>query len=59
MRSLERRDSVAQDVLGLGAALGPFRPGFAEQLLNAPRFALEMTLGLAALGERAVLVLRW
>ena len=38
-------------VLALGAALGPFRPGFADQLANAPRFSLEMILGLAALGS--------
>ena len=36
-------------VLALGAALGPFRPEFAGQLLQVPRFLLEMVLGLAAL----------
>ena len=37
-------------VLALGAALGPFRPGFADQLLTVPRFSLEMLFGVAALG---------
>ena len=37
-------------VLTLAAALGPFRPGFADQLLSVPRFALEMLLGALALG---------
>lgn len=36
-------------VLALGAALGPFRPGFAADL-GVSRFTLEMVLGLAALG---------
>ena len=35
--------------LVLGAMLGPFRPGFSADLLGAPRFAVEMLLGLGAL----------
>jgi hypothetical protein len=45
-------------VLGLGVLLGPFRPGFGAELLEAPRFSLEMILGLAALGCFLVLSLR-
>lgn len=44
-------------VLALGAALGPFRPGFADQFLSAPRFSLEMLLGIAALGSFLVVAL--
>ncbi len=36
-------------VFSLGATLGPFRPGFAQQLVTVPHFTLEMVLGLAAL----------
>ena len=36
-------------VLALGSLLGPFRPGFASQLVEVPRFSFEMVLGLAAL----------
>lgn len=35
-------------VLVATAWLGPFRTGFADQLVQTPRFALEMALGIAA-----------
>ena len=35
-------------VLTLGAALGPFRAGFADQLVGSARFALEMLMGFGA-----------
>ena len=38
--------------------LGPFRPGFSEQLLGYPRFALDMLLGVAAIGVTGVLLFR-
>lgn len=37
-------------VLVLAAITGPFRPGFGEQLLSAPRFALESALALGLVG---------
>lgn len=35
-------------VLTLGAAIAPFRPGYDSQLLDSPRFMLEMLMGLGA-----------
>ena len=36
-------------VAALMVALGPFRPGFVDQLAAVPRFAIEMLMGFAAL----------
>ena len=36
-------------VVTLMALLGPYRPGFADQLVTHPRFAFEMLLGIGAL----------
>ena len=37
-------------VLVMMVALGSFRPGFGEQLVDYPRFLIEMMVGAAAIG---------
>lgn len=38
--------------------VGPFRPGFMEQLLTVPRFSLEMVLGAATIAAIVMIALR-
>ena len=53
-RALAWLTGTAIVITGLMLVRAPFRPGFAEQLLAHPRFALESALGAAAIASLAL-----
>jgi hypothetical protein len=48
----------ALTAVSLMYVVGPFRPGFMEQLLTVPRFSLEMLLGAASIAVIVMIALR-